>query len=272
MIWSEEAENAVSKAPFFVRKRIRSKVEQFAKDRGKTRVDMDDVTDLKKQYLSKGGMEKDIKGYGLTACFGNSGCPNRITDTASLFDKMETTLEKADLLAFLRKTVKGDLKFHHEFRVAVADCPNACSRPQITDMGVIAAAVPMITDEACTGCLSCVEICREQSITVEEETGHVAIDSGSCVQCGQCINACPSGTIATKDTGYRVMLGGRLGRHPRLAMELDGLYTEQQVIEILEKALTFYKTHSTNGTRFAHLLVSPEKIFLEGEEGSGHGS
>ena len=262
MIWSEEAKNAVGKAPFFIRNRIRNKVEEFAKDRGKTRVDMDDVNDLKQQYLSKGGMQKEIKGYGLTACFGNSGCPSRILDTASLLDKMEAVLRKARLYTFLKNTVKGDLKFHHEFRVAVADCPNACSRPQITDMGVIAAAAPMVTDESCTGCLACVDTCRENSITVEEQTGHVHIDSDSCVSCGKCIDACPAATIASGNTGYRVMLGGRLGRHPRLAMELDGLWSEHEVIGILEKALAFYKAHSKDGTRFAHLLESPEQIFL----------
>ena len=260
MIWSQEAKNAVGKAPFFIRNRIRSKVEQFAKDRGKTRVDMDDVTDLKQQYLSKGGMEKEIKGYALTACFGNSGCPSRILDTAFLINKMEAVLEKANLYTFLKNTVKGDLKFHHEFRVAVADCPNACSRPQITDMGVIAASLPMITDEPCTGCLACMDTCRENSITVDEATFRVEMDSASCVQCGQCIDTCPAGTIASAETGYRVMLGGRLGRHPRLAMELDGLYTETQVIEILENALTFYKTRSTDGTRFARLLETPDQI------------
>ncbi len=253
----------MSKAPFFVRNRIRSKVEQYAKDRGKARVDLDDVTDLKKQYLAKGGMEKEIKGYSLTACFGNSGCSNRIPDTASLMNKMETVIRKADLLTFLKNTVKGDLKFHHEFRVAVADCPNACSRPQIADMGVIAAAVPMITCEPCTRCLACVDTCREKSIFVDEETGQVDIDSDSCVMCGRCISACPSGTLASGNTGYRVMLGGRLGRHPRLAMELEGLYTEDQVTGILNNALYFYKSRSTDGTRFAHLFQSPEQIFAE---------
>ena len=29
-----------------------------------------------------------------------------------------------------------DLKFHHEFRVTVADCPNSCSQPQIKDIGI----------------------------------------------------------------------------------------------------------------------------------------
>ncbi|MCF8045212.1 MAG: 4Fe-4S binding protein [Desulfarculaceae bacterium] len=263
MIWSKEAETALSKAPFFVRNKVRKKVEQYTKERGKTLVDLDDVNDLKQQYLSKGGMEKEIKGYSLTACFGNSGCPNRIPDTASLINKMETMLQKADLLTFLKQTVKGELKFHHEFRAAVADCPNACSRPQITDMGVIAAAAPMVTEESCTGCLSCVDTCREGSILVDEETGQVDIDFNSCVTCGQCINACPTGTIASGNTGYRVMLGGRLGRHPRLAMELDGLWSEHQVIEILEKALTFYKTHSKDGIRFAHLIETPDIIFSE---------
>ncbi len=57
-----------------------------------------------------------------------------------------------DLLSFLKQHVQGDLKYHHEFRITIAECPNACSQPQIKDIGIIAALVPGLTNEVCTAC------------------------------------------------------------------------------------------------------------------------
>jgi dissimilatory sulfite reductase (desulfoviridin) alpha/beta subunit len=44
----------------------------------------------------------------------------------------------------LKKIVRGSLRIHHEFRISISDCPNACSRPQITDIGLIGACHPVV--------------------------------------------------------------------------------------------------------------------------------
>ena len=59
-------------------------------------------------------------------------------------------LESENLKEFLKERVKGPLKLHHEFRVSVSDCPNACSRPQIVDLGLIGALRPGPGEGACT--------------------------------------------------------------------------------------------------------------------------
>ena len=147
MIWEKEAAAAIKKVPFFVRKKVRNRVETFVADKGGDRVTLEDVQALKKKFLSKGGMENEIKGYDVSACFGGEGCPNSVApSTAQLVKDIEALMEKANILAFLKSKVKGDLKFHHEFRVSISDCPNACSRPQIADIGIIGAAFPGLTD------------------------------------------------------------------------------------------------------------------------------
>ena len=60
------------------------------------------------------------------------------------------------------------MKMHHEFRVSISDCPNACSRPQIADLGLIGARRPRVTDETCSQCGACVEVCREEAISLRE--------------------------------------------------------------------------------------------------------
>ena len=50
------------------------------------------------------------------------------------------------------------------------------------------------------------------------------------------------------------MLGGKLGRHPRLALEFDHIFTENEILEYLERCLRYYKKNSLNGDRFANLF------------------
>ncbi|WP_457553954.1 4Fe-4S dicluster domain-containing protein [Desulfobacula sp.] len=260
MKWSQDADRAIKKVPFFVRKKVKKKVEDFVVQKGKISVDVSDVTELKKKFLSKGGMEKEIKGYELSTCFGGDGCPNSAVSCTRLAKEIETILEKAKIRSFLKENVSGDLKFHHEFRVALSDCPNACSRPQIVDIGIIGAVFPGTFDEPCTLCSACVDACDENAIALDEENETPLIDYDRCLMCAKCIRVCPTGTIQEKEKGYRVLLGGRLGRHPRLAMEVKGLHTHDDVLRIVEKCLNFYKEHSKDGCRFSHILTSVDQI------------
>lgn len=258
MKWEKDAEQAIRKVPFFVRKKVKARVEKEAGDAGKVRVSLADVKATQKRFLNK--MDSEIKGYQLDACFGSGGCPNRIVNS-ELQDKIEDLLKKEDLVGFLRKQVKGDLKFHHEFRITVSDCPNACSQPQIKDIGIIGAKRPLISSNECIGCMECVNICKENVIFVDQENNQPTIDFQKCVKCGHCIDVCPTQTIDTEKTGYRVLIGGKLGRHPRLAEEMPKIYSEPEVIDVIRQCVKYYKNNSTNGERFAE-LVAKNKSFI----------
>jgi dissimilatory sulfite reductase (desulfoviridin) alpha/beta subunit len=252
MQWSKEADDAVKKVPFFVRKRVRVRIEKDARQAGKIKVSLADVKATQASYLNS--MASEIKGYQVETCFGPSGCPNRAALSDRLLERIESLLRAEDLLGFLKEQVKGELKFHHEFRVTLADCPNACSQPQIKDIGIIGAGTPQITAEACTLCEVCVDACKEDAITLKIEEKCPQIDYTRCLHCGKCLQVCPSGTIAQGSKGYRVQLGGKLGRHPRLAREMPAIYSEQQVLEIVQDCLDFYKRNSKHGARFAQIL------------------
>jgi dissimilatory sulfite reductase (desulfoviridin) alpha/beta subunit len=256
MKWSPEAEEAVKKVPFFVRKRVRSRVEKEAKDAGRIGVSLSDVKATKTRYLSN--MKSEIKGYQLDTCFGPSGCPNRAIESDELFRRIETLLKEEDLLGFLQERVEGDLKFHHEFRVTLSDCPNACSQPQIKDIGIIGACIPELTNEPCSMCEACVDVCKEDAIAMVNEREIPQIDYQKCLECGQCMEVCPTGTIRKGRKGYRVLLGGKLGRHPKLAKELPGVYSEEEVIQIIIDCIGIYKRNSLRGERFAEIFGESE--------------
>ncbi len=141
--------------------------------------------------------------------------------------------------------------------MTISDCPNACSRPQIKDIGIIGVSAPVITEEACSLCGNCVEVCRDQAVQLDADAEIPVIDSQLCLQCGLCAKECPTGTIVDGQKGYRVLLGGKLGRHPRLAEPLPGIHTEDKVLKIVKKCIDYYKANSRNGARFAELYSGP---------------
>jgi len=252
MKWPEEAEAAIKKVPFFVRKKIRARVEKEANESGKSQVSIDEVMATQANFISK--MDSEIKGYQVDTCFGPGGCPNRTVIGDSLIKKIERLLKNQDLVGFLRKRVNGKLKFHHEFRATIAECPNACSQPQIKDVGIIGAITPEITDKACTLCSACVDVCQEMAITINIDEKAPTIDMDRCLKCGECVRVCPSGTLSEGKKGFRVLLGGKLGRHPTLAGELPGIYDEDKVLRIIKGSVDFFKENSRHGERFGEIF------------------
>jgi anaerobic sulfite reductase subunit C len=248
--WSREAQHAVSRVPFFVRKRVRKRVEEEATRFGEAEVTLSHVRACQEPFLNR--MEEEVKGYQVETCFGQSGCLNRAVVRDHLAAELDDRLAKRDLKDFLKQKVEGPLKMHHEFRVSVSDCPNACSRPQIVDVGLIGACVPESSEEQCTGCGACVEICKEAALSFKD--GPLLIDSSRCLYCGQCVRVCPTGTLKIGKEGYRILVGGKLGRHPMLARELPGVHSLEETLSILERCIDFYQKQCRKGERFGEIL------------------
>lgn len=250
MDWTNDAKKILSRVPFFIRGTVRERVEKEALRCGAKLVTPVLIDRCKKRYMNQ--MEEEVKGYRIETCFGRSGCPNRAISTDDLCDELERRLPERNLKTFLMNCVKGPLKLHHEFLISISDCPNGCSRPQIADIGIIGACTPAIGKEPCTSCASCVEACREEAILLQN--GSPVIDHSKCLGCGKCIKACPSGTLISEMKGHRILTGGRLGRHPRLAEELSGIHDLSAGLQIIERCLDIYQSHCRKGERFGEIL------------------
>jgi anaerobic sulfite reductase subunit C len=252
MKWSQEAEAALSRVPFFVRRRVRKRVEEDATRSGARTVDMTHVATCRNAFVRD--MSKEVKGYQIETCFGQSGCEHRIAADTELVSRLEALLSAQDLKSFLKDRVLGPLKMHHEFRVTVADCPNGCSRPQISDLGIVAVQEPLVSDAACTGCRSCVNACAEDAITLADDAQRPSIDPAGCLMCGDCARACATGTIVGGREGYRLLLGGKLGRHPQLGRPLDSVLSATEILPAVEQCMCLYKAHNQRGERFGEIL------------------
>jgi dissimilatory sulfite reductase (desulfoviridin) alpha/beta subunit len=268
MKWEKKAEEAVRRVPFFVRGRVRKRVEEEARRRGSRTVTEAHVRTCQERFLTR--MEEEVKGYQVETCFGPTGCPNRAFASDSFAARAETLLGGRELRAFLEEKVTGKLKLHHEFRLSCSDCPNACSRPQIADIGLIGACRPAVTEKECTECEECVEACREAAIELVE--GRPVIDFGKCLDCGKCIDVCPTGTLEAGEKGFRVLVGGKLGRHPRLGYELPGIYGEEESLALIGRCLDHYQRHCRKGERFGEILERTGTDAISQEEEADGGS
>jgi dissimilatory sulfite reductase (desulfoviridin) alpha/beta subunit len=196
--------------------------------------------------------DNEVRGYQVETCAGPRGCPNRAIVCEGLAEEIGERLAKQDLKSFLKGIIQGPLKVHHELRVSVSDCPNACSRPQIADIGLIGARHPIVTGEICNGCGACVETCREAAIALTGDSP--TVDPDRCLACGKCITVCPTGTLRAGRNGYRILLGGKLGRHPRLGTELPGIFNKADLLKIIDLCVDYYKTHCVEGERLGEIM------------------
>jgi len=154
----------------------------------------------------------------------------------------------------LKKNINGPIKLHHELRISISCCPNACSRPQIADIGLIGASYPEVTGTSCIRCDQCVSKCKEGAISFQDGSALPVIDGNRCLGCGACISSCPSGTLIEAKSGYRILVGGKLGRHPQLATELPSLFQEDDAIRMVVGCVEHFMEHGKGGERFGSII------------------
>lgn len=246
MEWTNEAELRIRKAPFFIRSMARRKAEEVAKDRGKIMVDVEDIEtakgsreleDLSTMDLSIDGI-KSSKFLDIDLCGGVKGCPLTLFNDEEVARVFYRVIQNENLELFMEKALEGPVLFHNKFKMAISGCPNSCSQPQIKDISIVGYHIPKIERGRCVGCKQCVSSCSDRMITVADEPN---IDVEGCIHCGRCIQACPTGSIEMFQKGYRIYMGGRLGRKPHLAKPIADVEDIDELENILRNLIVFYK-------------------------------
>ena len=266
--WDEKAEAELERVPFFVRKMARKKVESYVNERGREVVTPADVEEARKGFLqmtstgddeagrargSGPGSPSDVALYRVDTCRGSElDCPFSLVKLAPLKDRLIALMEEEDFTRRAMERISGPVLAHHQFRVALSACPNACSQPQVRDVGVVARLRPVLTGEACNRCGLCAEACMEDAVVLADE-GPV-IDRAACVECGLCALNCPTGTLVSAGAAYRVLVGGKLGRHPQLGLELLSAASEDEVVTAVAMCIGLFLDRSREDRRFGDVV------------------
>ncbi len=187
----------------------------------------------------------------VSGCNEKGNCPFSLGGARGLIARMEDLLEEEGLARRIAELLPKPGLARHAFRAAVAECPNACSQPQIKDFGVIQESLPGKGEGICTNCGACVKACRENGIDLDK--AGPSIDYAKCMRCGACVKACPEGALAAQKKGFSVYIGGRLGRHPRLGLRVLEMAAEESVLRALRAAVRLYAREGSAGERFGDL-------------------
>ncbi|HAJ57579.1 MAG TPA: hypothetical protein DCL35_07415 [Candidatus Omnitrophica bacterium] len=167
-------------------------------------IKLEDIVNVEKE-LEAAGICRGASGPRLrttTSCPGNNWCKQGLVNTFALAARIEDELG-----------VRCAMDLPHKFKIAISGCPNACTRPQSSEIGI-----------------------------------HGQLDLST----------------PDKRAGFVVYLGGCGGRMPRDGFRINKVFSEDEVLSITEKVVTFFKKNASPRQRLAMLIeeVGREK-FLE---------
>lgn len=200
-----------------------------------------------REFLAEAGLETGGTGSKVrpvVSCKGTT-CQYGLIDTFGLSQKMHELYFKG----------YQDVALPHKFKIAVGGCPNNCVKPDLNDLGIVGQRVPEIDLSKCRGCKVC-QVEKGCPIHVAQMSdGRIHIDAETCNHCGRCINKCPFGAVNESTAGYRIYIGGRWGKKVAQGHMLDKIFTsEEEVIDMAERAILFFRDEGLSGERFADTI------------------
>jgi len=72
--------------------------------------------------------------------------------------------------------------------------------------------------------------------------------------CGACVGTCPSDLITEEWKGYKILVGGKIGKHPKLGVELTDAKSPQEAVAIFRKIINWAKQNTKTGERLGACL------------------
>lgn len=274
MDWDKAARERLAEAPALLRGFIAKKVEELAARRGLDRVTVELWEEARRLRSGREEMpppealaalvretetrgQREGKSFRLRVCGGAFGCPRPQIDVAGLADRLAREVDRSGHAERLSAAFGDRLLTHQKLALAVSGCVNGCSEPQTKDFAVLGQARPDPVPGRCTGCRKCEEACKEGAVGAggrDLTSPDPEFDRQRCLNCGDCAQACARQAIRLTP-GYRVLVGGRLGRHPRLADTLlPFTEDEEAVLKTLRTVLKWAEEVGQPGERLGALL------------------
>ena len=136
----------------------------------------------------------------------------------------------------------SDVKLPHKFKIGVGGCPNSCMNPSLNDVGIEGCRAFSFDSEICKGCKKCVvaEACPSKAVSMID--GKAVVNESKCTKCGVCVGKCPFGAVPKEAASVcRIFVGGTWGKTQRMGTLLSATFTPDEIPEIIEKVMLWYK-------------------------------
>lgn len=179
-------------------------------------------------------------------------------------------IETQQLAAELDRRYYGQ-KMPHKFKISVVGCPNNCAKAREADLGIMGATVPEWDADACTRCELCVPACPVDAISVQDD--RYLCDMERCILCSVCVVRCPEDAWKPARRGASILIGGTMGKVPRLAVPLEHCITDEQVLlQRIDDLVNYYGAHGRPKERLGHMIerMGQERVIHEILEWSSH--
>lgn len=275
MNWEEDAQKACELLPIptMMGAYARIQAEKTARQQGLDEVTADIVDETKKIYRDFIGEEKTaeleafLMGtgpaptieedlffdneevlYSIEACYTKYGENSKVVRDAlkDMMQSVKAIMAEENLTEIMADLATLALHGASRFNLVMTGCPNCCVSPFMKDFGIIMLHRVEITDNECTFCGNCLKMCFDNAIQLTDQ-GPV-IDRDKCAMCELCARDCPTDTLVTGARGFKVVAGGRAGRHPHLAVTIESFADKNRVLEILKNAIAVLRNAQPGDT------------------------
>ncbi len=194
------------------------------------------------EALEKAGLRMGATGSRvriIIACPGNATCRFGCIDTRAIAEEVD------------RRYFRMDVPY--KLKMGVTGCPNNCGKAREADIGVMGIRTPRWSAEACTQCGACVQLCPVQAISCEND--QYLRNTDRCINCSACSVLCPAKAWGPESFGYTLLIGGTLGKKPRLAVPLkENIQKTGELFELIDRTIEFFKANGRKKERLGHLI------------------
>ncbi len=175
----------------------------------------------------------------VVACPGDATCRYGAIETTHLAEELDRRYYGQDM--------------PHKFKIAIAGCPNNCGKAREADLGIMGATIPAWDQDACNTCGVCIPACPVEAISEQDDTYVCHMDR--CILCSVCVVRCPEGAWKPEARGATILIGGTMGKLPRLGIPLKQFVgDEQELFRLIERLVAYYREHARPKERLGHMM------------------